>query len=420
MIDADLAFEHHFFKISGAEGICRVPAHTGQDDLWWKMRAFEANGHGRSLAIPDESSRVIIPQIDREWKMRQNCFFLPYAMEGFMPRAYISGTGMYVPERVVTNQELVEQYGIGTTHNWIVQRSGIEERRFADEGIGTSDLAAQAAAEAISSAGLSKSDIDMILFCTLSPEHAFPGAGVYMQDKLGMHGVPAMDIRNQCSGFLYGLGTATSMVESGAVHHVLLIGAELHSHGIDMSTRGRTVACLFGDGAGAVVVSATVEERGVRWWKLGADGKYADVLCQKVWDNRKNPYITVDEAGRGIVPADHLWPQMQGKVVFKHAVEKMTASLMELCVDNSLDVSDLDLLFFHQANLRINQFILQQLDLPEDKAPSNIQKYGNTTAATIPMLLAECQRDGRLQRGMKVACVAFGSGFTWGGALLEW
>ena len=196
-----------------------------------------------------------------------------------MPNASISGTGAYVPPRVVTNDDLRTKYGIDTTHEWIVQRSGIETRHFAEDGQCSADLAVPAAEQAIQRAGLQKSDIDMIIFATLSPKHAFPGDGVYLQQKLGLcdmgRFVPAMDIRNQCSGFLYGLASCASMVQSGMVKHALVVGGEVHSAALDFSTRGRTVASLFGDGAGAVVVSATDEDRGVRGWYLGADGRYA-------------------------------------------------------------------------------------------------------------------------------------------------
>jgi 3-oxoacyl-[acyl-carrier-protein] synthase III len=201
---------------------------------------------------------------------------------------------------------------------------------------------------------------------------------------------------------------------------VLVVGAEVHSPGLDLSTRGRQVACLFGDGAGAVVVRGTDEDRGVKWLNLGADGSYADVLCQRVWDAKKRPYIHVDEQGRGIVPIEDMWPIMDGKVVFKNAVEKMILSVVGMCMENQIETKDLDLVVCHQANLRINQFVAEQLQLPPEKVPNNIQKYGNTTAATIPILLAELDRDGRLQRGMNVALVAFGSGFTWGSALMKW
>ncbi|MBW1880709.1 MAG: ketoacyl-ACP synthase III [Deltaproteobacteria bacterium] len=343
-----------------------------------------------------------------------------------MPNAYISGTGFYVPPRVVTNDQLVEEYGMDTSHEWIVKRTGIEERRFAEEGVGTADLATEASRMAIEDAGLETGDIDMIVFATLSPEHAFPGSGVYLQRNLGFADlkppkfVPALDVRNQCSGFLYGLATAASMVQAGGVKHVLLVGAEIQSAGIDLTTRGRTVSSLFGDGAGAVVVSPTDEDRGVRGWWLGADGRFADALSQKVWDVRRRPFLKVDAEGNGFVPVEDVWAHMNGKVVFKHAVEKMILVMMQACWEQKITVKDIDLFYLHQANMRINQYVAKQLGLPDEKVVYNIQKYGNTTAATIPLMLAESQRDGRLQRGMKIALVAFGSGFTWGSAILDW
>lgn len=343
-----------------------------------------------------------------------------------MPNAYISGTGMYVPPRRVTNDDLAKTYGIDTTHDWIVQRTGIEERRYADDGVGTSDLAVEAAKQAIERAGIKKTDLDMIIFATLSSEHCFPGSGVYLQQKLGLCDgadakfVPALDVRNQCSGFLYGLATATSMVKSGACKHVLVVGAEVHSHALDLSTRGRTVASLFGDGAGAVIVSATDEDRGIRSWHLGADGRYADVLAQRIWDIRKFPFIPQNEQGVGQVQPEMMWAQMEGKLVFRNAVERMMTVLMEACVKNGITGQDIDLFVFHQANLRINQYLQQHLGIPDDKVIHNIQKYGNTTAATIPTLLAEAEQSGKLKRGMKVAMIAFGSGFTWGCAIADW
>lgn len=343
-----------------------------------------------------------------------------------MPNAYISGTGFYVPPRRVTNDDLRTQFGIDTSHEWILQRTGIEERRFAEEGIGSADLGVHAAEAAIAKAGIAKTDLDMILFATLSPENCFPGSGVYLQQKLGLCDganakfVPALDLRNQCSGFLYALGTAASMVQSGACKHVLVVGAEVHSAALDLSTRGRSVASLFGDGAGAVVVSATDEDRGVRAWKLGADGRFADVLAQRVWDIRKRPFIPVDDDGMGRVVPEMMFAQMDGKLVFKHAVKRMITVLMETCMANGVSGQDIDLFFFHQANLRINQTIQQMLGIPDEKAPHNIERYGNTTAATIPILLAEAEASGQLRRGMKIALCGFGSGFTWGAAIIDW
>ena len=344
-----------------------------------------------------------------------------------MPNAYISGTGFFAPPRVVTNDDLVKEYGIDTTHEWIVQRTGIEQRHFAEDGVGSADLGAEAARMALKNAGLEAHDLDMIIFATLSPEHCFPGSGVYLQQKLGLCDgpkakfVPALDVRNQCSGFLYGLSTATAMVKSGASKHVLVVGGEVHSHALDLSTRGRMVACLFGAAAGAVVVSATDEDRGVRAWKLGADGRFADKLSQKVWDIRKMPFIPTNADGVGQVSAEAMWAQMDGKLVFRHAVERMVTVLMETCIEAGITGNDIDLFVFHQANLRINQYIQNEvLKLPDSKFIHNIQRYGNTTAATIPSLLHEAVETGRLKKGMKVACVAFGSGFTWGSAIIDW
>jgi 3-oxoacyl-[acyl-carrier-protein] synthase III len=343
-----------------------------------------------------------------------------------MLNAYISGTGMYVPPRVVTNDDLRTQYGIDTTHDWIVQRTGIEARRFADEGVGTSDMGTWAAKQALEDAKLQPKDLDMILLASLSPDICFPGSGPIVQKKLGLlegdepKFVPTMDIRNQCSGFIYGLATAASMVKAGAAKHVLVVGAETHSAALDLTTRGRGVNSIFGDGAGAVVVSATEEDRGVRKWYLGADGRYADALKQPIWDITKRPYIKVNAAGNGEIPPEMLWPQMDGKAVFKNAVERMCSCLMEACFDLELTTDKIDLFCFHQANMRINQYVADTLGIPQDKLVHNIQKYGNTTAATLPLLMAEAARDGKLKRGMKVALVAFGAGFTWGSMIIDW
>ncbi|MFW2390716.1 MAG: 3-oxoacyl-ACP synthase III family protein [Polyangiales bacterium] len=343
-----------------------------------------------------------------------------------MPNAYISGTGFYVPDDIVSNDDLVARYGIDTTHEWIEKRTGIEARRFAPEGVGTADLAVPAVEMALERAGLSKSDVGMIVFATLSPDHAFPGSGVYLQAKLGLtdeevgNFAGCLDVRNQCSGFIYGLATATSMVQSGAADNVVVVGAEVHSAALDLSTEGRNVATLFGDGAGAVIVSATEEDRGVRSWHLGADGRHADALSQKVWDIRERPFIPRGDDGVGLVQPSHMFAQMQGRLVFKHAVERMIGALMTEFQKQKLTLDDVDLFFFHQANLRINQFVAKQIGLSEDKLFHNIERYGNTTAGTIPIMLAEAQGEGRLERGMKIATVAFGSGFTWGAAIIDW
>lgn len=343
-----------------------------------------------------------------------------------MINAFISGTGFYVPPRVMTNDDLIREFGMETSDEWIQQRTGIRERRFAEDGVGTSELAAHAARAAIEQAGLEPRDLDMIIFATLSPDHAFPGSGVFLQRALGLTEgkhvkfVPCLDIRNQCSGFMYGTQVASALIQSRQCKHVLLVGAETHSHALDLTTRGRTVSTLFGDGAGAVVVSATEEDRGVRGVWLGADGTHAEVLAQRIWDIRRFPFVPLDAEGKGHVEPEMLFAQMDGKTVFKHAVTKMTGALYQALAETRCGLADIDLFLFHQANKRINEYVADKLGIPSEKLVHNIERYGNTTAATIPILMAEAVRDGVLRRGMRVAMVAFGSGFTWGSAILDW
>ncbi len=343
-----------------------------------------------------------------------------------MINATISGTGFYVPPRVVTNDDLIREYGMETSDEWIQQRTGIRERRFAEEGVGTSELAAHAARAALEQAGLAPQDLDMIVFATLSPDHAFPGSGVFLQRRLGLTEgktlkyVPCLDIRNQCSGFLYGTQVASALIQSRQCRHVLLVGAETHSHALDLTTRGRTVSTLFGDGAGAVVISASEEDRGIRGVWLGADGSHAEVLSQRIWDIRRFPFVPLDAEGNGRVEPELLFAQMDGKTVFKHAVTKMTGALYQALAETRCSLADIDLFLFHQANKRINEYVADKLGIPSEKLVHNIERYGNTTAATIPILMAEAVRDGVLRRGMRVATVAFGSGFTWGSAIIDW
>ena len=335
---------------------------------------------------------------------------------------------MYVPELVVTNDDLREKYGVDTTHEWVVQRTGIESRRFAPDGTAPSDLAVPATQQALERAGLKVSDLDLILFATLSPDMHFPGSAVFLQRKLGMldgdspRFCGAMDIRNQCSGFIYGLATAAAMVQSGAVKHVAVVGAETHSAALDFTTRGRTVTSLFGDAAGVAIVSPTDEDRGIRGWWLGADGRHAEALCMRIWDMSKRPFVALEQGkdGPGTIPPEMLWPHMEGKVVFKNAVERMCQSIMQACWEKGVQLEDVDLFAFHQANMRINQYVANTLGIPESKLIHNIHKMGNTTAATIPTLLAEAEQTGRLVRGNKVMMCAFGAGFTWGAAVVDW
>lgn len=330
-----------------------------------------------------------------------------------MTRSYIKGLASYVPPRVVKNDEL--RQWMDTSDEWIRQRTGIEERHYADEGVWTSDLGLEAATRALEDAGITKDDVDLILFATLSPDRHFPGSGCYFQAKLGLPGVATMDIRNQCTGFLYGLATADAFVRTGSYRNVLLVGAEVHSSALDFSTKGRTVTVLFGDGAGAVVISPTDEDRGLINVNLHADGRGAEDLCLHLWDISRKPYLTVDD----IVKEEH-WPRMNGRAVFKEATTGMRAAILEALEAAGKQPEDIDLLVPHQANLRINQWVASELGLPDEKVVNNIQRYGNTTAASIPIALAEARADGRLKPGSLVCIAAFGAGFTWGAAVLRW
>ncbi len=330
-----------------------------------------------------------------------------------MHRARIAGIGMVVPERVVTNDDL--SAFMNTSDEWIRKRTGIRERRYADEGVSTSALAVPATEAALADAGLDKADIDFIVFATLSPDHHFPGSSSYFQAHLGLPGVPAMDLRTQCTGFLYGLTTAASFVQTGLYRNVLVVGAEVHSHALDFSDAGRDVTVLFGDGAGAAIVSRAEPEQGGELcsFHLHSDGRYADSLCLKVWDISRKPYIQ-HEGQHGVVPPDERWPAMNGREVFRHAVVGMRQAIHEACEANGVTVDDIDLVVPHQANKRINELVAKGLGIPPEKVVHTIQEYGNTTAASIPMAMCRAVVDGRLQRGMRVVLVGFGSGFTWG------
>ncbi|HEY6460392.1 MAG TPA: beta-ketoacyl-ACP synthase III [Polyangiaceae bacterium] len=330
-----------------------------------------------------------------------------------MERSAILGVGHYVPSRVVTNHDLAKL--MTTSDEWIVQRTGIKERRYIEHtGIGASDLAVPASHMALEHAGIGVKDIDAIVFATLSPDHNFPGAGCFLADKLGLPGVPALDVRNQCSGFLYGLSVADAWVRAGIYKNVLLVGSEVHSTGLDFSDRGRDVAVLFGDGAGAVVVGRpTREGQGVKSLRIHADGSGARDLWIEAPASAYDPRLTPQmlEEGRH-------FPAMNGKQVFRWATEKMPEVVHEVLRDAEVEVSAIDLFVPHQANLRINQLVCQKLGIPESKAVADIERYGNTTAATIPLGLSGAWREGRCDRGSTVLFAAFGSGYTWGGAVV--
>lgn len=331
-----------------------------------------------------------------------------------MPRSAIVGTGFHVPPRVVTNDELTRY--MDTSDDWIRERTGIRERRWVQEGTTSAEMAREASKQALASAKLEAGDVDAIVLATLSPDHFFPGTGVFLQRDLGLADIPALDIRAQCSGFVYGLSVADAWIRVGQYRTILLVGVEIQSTGLDLTDRGRDIAVLFGDGAGAAVLTATEEEgRGVLSTHIHSEGEYAEMLWGEVSSSSRHPRISAEdlEAGRH-------YPRMQGREVFKHAVSRMPESVREALEANGLEAGDIDLLIPHQANLRISQMVQKRLGLPDEKVFNNIQRYGNTTAATIPIALAEAVREGRLHRGDLLCFTAFGSGFTWGSALVRW
>jgi 3-oxoacyl-[acyl-carrier-protein] synthase-3 len=331
-----------------------------------------------------------------------------------MPHSVIASLGTYVPPRVVTNEELTRY--MDTTDEWIQQRTGIRERRWVDEGVGASDLAYEATRQALDRAGWQPSDIEAIVYATLSPDHFFPGDGPALGARLELPGVPALDIRNQCSGFIYGMSVADAWIRSGQYRRVLLVGSEVHSTGLDVSTRGRDVAVIFGDGAGAALLEASDDpNRGVISTRLHADGRFVSDLWIEAPASRYHPRLTQQMLDEG-----RHYPKMNGAKVFKMAIDKMPEVLREALEPAGLQASDIKLLVAHQANLRIVEAVQKSLRLSDDRVYANIQKYGNTTAASIPICMAEGIEARGIQRGDVVALVAFGAGFTWASALLRW
>ena len=332
-------------------------------------------------------------------------------------RSKIVGTGMYVPERVVTNRDLEAR--METSDEWIQQRSGIRERRHIVEGQSPSELAEAAARRAVAAAGCEIEDLDAIILATLSPEADFPGTSFFLHERLGAGTIPCFDLRAQCSGFLYSLSVADGLIRSGQMRRLLVLGCEVHSTGLDMSTEGRDVAVLFGDGAGAVVLEAAPEAGdgpGILAIRLHAEGRHARRLWIEAPGSGHYPVRVTPE----ILEQGRHWPHMEGRYVFKHAVTRMPEVLLETLDAAGIKIDDVDLFLFHQANLRINEAVMQALGLPAEKCPSNIQRYGNCSAASIPMLLDEAVRGGPLEPGGIVAMTAFGSGFTWGSIVLRW
>ena len=331
-----------------------------------------------------------------------------------MTNSFISGVGHYVPEKVVTNDDLSNV--MDTSDEWIQERSGIRERRHATPGLETtSSMAVEASKMALKNAALTSKDIDFIVFATLSPDFDFPGSGVLLQRELGMQGIGALDIRNQCSGFIYALSVADQYIKSGMYNNILVVGSEVHSTALDMTTRGRNISVLFGDGAGAVVVSATKQNKGILSTHLHADGDFAEELYLENPGSRQSPRITHE-----MIDNAEIYPYMNGREVFKHASTRFPEAITEALQANGKTPEDLDLLVPHQANMRIIEYIRKTMHLPEEKVFVNIQKYGNTTAASIPVALSEALQEGRLKDGSLVCLAAFGSGYTWASALIKW
>ena len=349
-----------------------------------------------------------------------------------MLRTKIAGIGMYVPKQVVSNNDLTKY--MDTNDTWIQERTGIKERRYAERtGETTTTMGVEAAKIAIERAGTTAQDIDFIIFATLSPDYYFPGCGVLVQRALKMKEVGALDVRNQCSGFIYALSIGDQFIKSGMYKNILVIGSEKHSFGLDFSTRGRNVSVIFGDGAGAVVLQpATNANQGVLSTHLHSDGESAEMLAMynpgthaNHWTDKK--LADFDDAeianmfmSHAMIDEAQNFPFMDGPAVFKKAVVKMPEVVMEALAANQLAPADINMLIPHQANLRISQFVQQQLGLRDDQVYNNIQQYGNTTAASIPIAWCEAWESGKIKEGDLVCLVSFGSGFTWGSALLRW
>lgn len=336
-----------------------------------------------------------------------------------MYNSEIIGVGMYVPPGVVTNHDLEKM--METSHDWIVQRSGIEERRWVTPDVTTTDLGLKASEAAIAHAGIDKNEIDCIIFAHLSPDHDFPGNACFLQPKLGLTGIPAIDIRQQCSGFIYSMSVADAFIKTGQYKTILVVGAEIHSKGLDKTTRGRDVAVLFGDGAGAIImrrieVKDPKKDSFVYSTHLFAEGQNA----KELWVEAPGMALGPNRVDHDMVESLKHFPYMNGKKVFANAVKRLCESTMLALHKNNLTLDDIDLFLFHQANMRINQMVANELKIPEDKVFNTIQKYGNTTAATLPIGMAEAVKAGKLKKGSLVASAVFGSGFTWASSVYRW
>jgi 3-oxoacyl-[acyl-carrier-protein] synthase-3 len=335
-----------------------------------------------------------------------------------MYKSKITGMGMYVPENEITNRDLTAL--MDTSHEWILERTGIESRRHIKKGDGntTATMGVKASRIAIERSGIDKNDIELILFATLSPDYYFPGSGVIVQKELDIPTCPAMDIRNQCSGFIYALSTADQFIKTGMYKNILIIGSENHSGGLDMTTRGRGVSVIFGDGAGALVLSrSSSEETGILSTHLHSEGKYAEELSLIGPSTRR--WVPEIMAANDAEDTSY-YPYMNGQLVFKNAVVRFSEVIMQGLQENQMTPDQIDMLIPHQANLRISQFIQKKFGLTDDQVYNNIMRYGNTTAGSIPIAMTEAWEAGKIKSGDLVVLAAFGSGFTWGSALIRW
>ena len=331
-----------------------------------------------------------------------------------MPNPYISGTGFYLPPRIVTNDELSSY--MDTTDEWIQERTGIKERRYVEKGVGPSDLAISATEQALKAAGLKVSEIDFIIFATSTPDFYAPGSGCVLQEKMGFNEIGALDIRVQCSGFIYGLSIAEQYIRTGNFKNILLIGAEVQSTAMNLTDEGRDTAIIFGDGSGAAIISATEENKGILSTHMHSEGKYLKELwLEAPASNAGHPRIT-----REVLDEGKQYLKMNGKEVFRHAITRFPEVINEALEANNLTSENIDLLIPHQANLRITQMVQKRLSLRNEQVFSNIHKYGNTTAATIPIALAEAFNEGKIKDGDLLVLAAFGAGFAWASAIMKW
>lgn len=336
-----------------------------------------------------------------------------------MYHSKIAGLGYFVPENIVTNDDLSKI--IDTNDEWIQERTGIKERRHVIKGSGetTTSMGVKAAQIAIERSGVAKADIDFIVFATISPDYYFPGPGVALQKELGLDTIGALDIRNQCSGFVYALSVADQYIKTGMYKNILIVGSELQSIGLDMTNRGRSVSVIFGDGAGAAVLTREEDiTKGVLSTHLHSEGEHAKELA--VLAPGMGGRWVSDILAENNPDDESYFPYMNGQFVFKNAVVRFSEVINEGLLANNLQVSDIDMLIPHQANLRISQFIQKKFGLNDDQVFNNIQKYGNTTAASIPIALTEAWELGKIKSGDLVVLAAFGSGFTWASAIIKW